>query len=523
MREDIQAELLAAEAALASRSLVDLGLYINRRDRWKPESTVFEVYPHVRILDNLIRRFLADPVKKYLLLAAPPRHSKSWMVSRTLPLWHLINRPDEHVILSGYGASFASTWGRATRDMVTDFPEFGLAVDPSARSVEHFALARPHRGTATFTGIGGSITGRGAHLFVIDDAIKNAEEALSEAYCRKLKEWFDSTARTRLEPGGKMVVMQTVWSYRDLYSQLAKDLDERLVTRIEMPAIANGNIWDPTGRDEGEALCPERYPVEELEDIKAGIDPWAWNAMYMCQPQADEGGLFSKAGRRTYTTTPNHYVLQQPDAPALYVDKAKVRRFVTADLAASTKTQANYTVFSVWDACLLPDSRISSILLAACVRSRIDSADHLEQALDVYRRFKPLFLGVEKATYGLTLVTQLQRAGVPVRELLPDKDKVSRALPASSAWNAGRVYLPAAEEMALVEDLAREALEFPQGKNDDFVDTLSYAVQELDLGPIGPSLGAFRPRDKGPKPGSADEFLARRRKPQRVHQRAVGL
>lgn len=520
---DIQSELLAAEAALALRSPLDMGLYVNRRDKFDPESSAFKAYRYAKMLSDTVVRFVNDPVAKYLLLSGPVRHGKSFLTSRTVPTWYLANNPDHHVILAGYGANFASTWGRFTRDQVAAHPEFGIGIDPSARSVEHFALARPHIGTMTATGVGGSITGRGANLFIIDDPLKEAKEALSETFRKNQVDWYWSTADTRLEPGGKMIVMMARWHTDDLYGHLTERLPADTTWRVETPAVADGNPYDSTERYEGEPLVPERYDAEALDRIRTTTDTWAWNALYQCSPQSEEGGMFSKAGRRSYTSTPDHYVLAQPDAPPVYIDKAKTRRFVTADLAATTKTARDWTVFAVWDAALLPRSSTAVLLLTGIVRTRIDSADHLETAEDVWRRFKPLFIGVEKATYGLTLLTQLQRAGIPVRELIPDKDKVSRAIPASSAWNAGRIYLPAKEEMAVVGDLAEEAHAFPNAKHDDFVDTLSYAVQELDLGPIGPSLGAFRPKEQGPQPGTAGYLLAHRFKKKRKLHIPLGL
>jgi phage terminase large subunit-like protein len=525
----LQSELLAEEAALALRSPLDFGMYVNRRDKFDPKSSVFKAYAYSRMLSSLVVRFLADPTAKYLLLSGPIRHGKSWSLSRTVPSWYLANNPDHHVILAGYGKDFSTIWGRFTRDQISAHPELGIGLDPSARSVEHFALARPHVGTMTATGVGGSIIGRGAHLYLIDDPLKNAEEALSKTFRAKQEDWFWTSANGRLEPGGKLILTMARWHEEDLYGYLWDALPRENTWRVETPALADGNPYDPTGREIGEALVPERYPAaarnpadgQSLQETKITVKPWAWNSQYQCSPQTEEGGMFAKVGRRSYTTTPTHYVLQQPDTPPVYVDRDKTRRFVTVDLAATTKTARDWTVFSVWDAALLPRSTAVALLLAGVVRVRIDSADHLEQAIGVRDKFKPLYIGVETSTYGLTLITQLQRAGVSVRELSPDKDKVSRAIPASSAWNAGRVFLPAKEELAVVDDLAAECHAFPDGNHDDFVDTLSYAVLELDTGPIGPSLGAFRPRKKEPERGTADWLLAQRRKPKQ-RPRAVG-
>ena len=517
---DIQADLLAAEAALALRSPLDMGRYVNRRDKYDPASTIFQTYGYTKFLSDLVVRFVEDPVAKYLLLSGPVRAGKSWVLSRTVPAWFLARYPDKSLIMAGYGSSFASTWGRITRDTLAENPELGVSVDPSARSVETFAMARPHRGQAMFAGVGSGITGRGADLFLIDDPCKTAEEAVSTTYQQKLEDWYWGVADTRLEPGGKMIVMMARWASADTYGRLADRLPADVTWRVETPALADGNPWDPTDRALGESLVPERYSAEDFEAIRAKTDPWAWSALYQCSPQSDEGGLFAKSGRRSYTTTPEHFILQMPDAPPVFLDRRKTRRFVTADLAATTKSQADWTVFAVWEAALLPGTTQSVVLLTGCVRTRIDSADHLAQATAVHQRFKPLFMGIEKATYGLTLITQLQRAGVPVRELLADKDKVSRALPAASAWNAGRVFLPAKEELAVVDELADEVLQFPGGRHDDFEDCLAYAVQELDTGPIGASLGSFRPRKAKPTPGTGAWFQQRRVPPR---QRAVGL
>lgn len=226
-----------------------------------------------------------------MIIDAPPRHGKSEYVSKYLPPWFLGMFPDRHVQLAGYQARFAASWGRKSRDLFEEWgPElFGVTARQDMRAADSWGIqdldGRPRDGTMHTCGIGGPMTGRGAHLLIVDDPIKNAEEAMSETILDRHWDWWESTASTRLEPGGKAIVMATRWSERDLSGRLLESAergDGPPVLRIHLPALAEGN--DILGRQDGEPLWPERYPREKLEEIKSARSPYWWNCLYQGRP-----------------------------------------------------------------------------------------------------------------------------------------------------------------------------------------------------------------------------------------------
>jgi hypothetical protein len=218
-----------------------------------------------------------EPVYR-LTISMPPQHGKSFIVSEHLPAWFLTKYPELRLILASYEADFAASWGLKAKRHVEDHPELGVIVDPNTRSGARWDL-EGHRGGMVTAGAGGAITGKGAHLFVIDDPIKNAEEALSATQRQSLYDWYVSTAITRsrdvglrscgYENGpscpheedktpGRMILMNTRWHEDDLNGRVTSQEPEKWAV-LNLPAIAEEN--DQMGRP-GRALCPELFTVK---------------------------------------------------------------------------------------------------------------------------------------------------------------------------------------------------------------------------------------------------------------------
>jgi hypothetical protein len=207
-----------------------------------------------------------------IIISAPPRHGKSQLTSIYVPTWILEQFPNYKVILAGYGADLATGFSRQVRDIFTDEDNHGLLktrIRQDAKRVEAF-LVEGHTGGMYAVGLGGAITGRGAHVLLIDDYIKEIKEALSPAYRDYIWNWFVTTAYTRLEPGGTCIIIATRWHSDDLIGRLlategTTDTGGKW-EYIELPAIAEEG--DMLGRKVGEALFPDRYPISALEDIQ---------------------------------------------------------------------------------------------------------------------------------------------------------------------------------------------------------------------------------------------------------------
>lgn len=184
-------------------------------------------------------------------------------------------------MLASYEATFAASWGRKARDVIVEHGKhFGVKVCQQVSAADNWEIDR-FGGGMTTAGVGGALTGRGADLMILDDLIKNAEESLSPTIREKHWDWWQSTASTRIEPGGSVLLMMTRWHPEDLAGRiLMENPDEWEV--ISLPALAIHD--DPMGRAEGEALWPERWNVESLQKLKGSIDAYWWQAMYQQNP-----------------------------------------------------------------------------------------------------------------------------------------------------------------------------------------------------------------------------------------------
>lgn len=224
-----------------------------------------------------------------LIITMPPRHGKSHIVSERFPAWHLGRNPEHHVIVASYAADLANKFSKRARALVEHqatretFPQFRL--DPDAQAVQDWGTTAG--GGFRAAGVGGGITGMGAHVLVIDDPIKDAEEAHSPTIREKVWEWYTSTAYTRLLPGAGVLVIMTRWHGDDLVGRLLKQGGWEVA---HYPAIADE---EEEHRAAGDALHPERYDLAQLQSIREAIGSYYFSALYQGRPTAREGQPFT--------------------------------------------------------------------------------------------------------------------------------------------------------------------------------------------------------------------------------------
>lgn len=470
-------------------------------------------FPHITYISDLIAAFMRDELlgpnglpAKRLFLTMPPRHGKSYLLSQTVPAWYLSMYPDRHVILTTYEAEFAASWGGKVRDtLAAHGPKFGISLDPSVQAKGRWGLAKPYLGGMITAGMGGPITGMGAGLLIGDDWVKNSDEADSEPWRRKAWNWYNTTFKTRFQKDlsdptaiqPKMLLLMTRWHDDDPMGRLMRR-QEALgdLVIVHLPALCTDPENDPLGRALGDALCPPIMSALELRGLRAE-DPPSFEALYQGNPTPDEGGLFSKSHFRQWRYATAYagdaadgapltgtYILLTPEGAQVPHRAADCKHFITADLAISEKKRADYTVFSCW--AITPDR---DLLLTARFRAKIAEADHLPALQTFYDDQSAtlraagggdiLQVGIEKATYGLSLIANARRSSnMPIRELSPDTDKFSRAVPAGTLTKGGKFYLP--ENAAWAEEFVGECCQFPLGTHDDQVDTFSYAAHVMN-------------------------------------------
>lgn len=386
-----------------------------------------------------------------LIITMPPRHGKSELASIRFPAFYLGQNPDHRIILASYSADLAQNFSRQVRRIVETpeyaeiFPEIVLAAD--SRSVGMWDISG-RRGGMKATGVGGPLTGFGSDLLLIDDPIKNREEAESETVRESTWDWYTSVARTRLEKHGKIVIILTRWHEDDLVGRLlnAQGTDPQADkwSVLHLPAIS----------DDGHPLWPEKYSISALESIRATIGPRDWESLYQGRPTPPEGSMFKRSQFEVIDSEP---------------EGLRYVRFW--DLAASGKESADFTAGAK---CGITET--GELIISDLYHERKDWPD-VEADMAAMVSMEPgLEWGIEQAGFQLAVIQQLQRDPrfyrIPITGVPVDRDKVSRARP----WQPRKVKLVRG---LWNQKFIAEALSFPLGKHDDMVDAVSGAYQLL--------------------------------------------
>jgi predicted phage terminase large subunit-like protein len=419
---------------------------------------------------------------KRLLVAMPPRHGKSEFVSRFFPAWYLGTYPDRRVILTSYEADFARSWGGKVRDLLQQHgPDvFGVSVRSDSTAADRWDLAGRDGGMVT-AGVGGPITGKGAHLLIIDDPVKNDEQANSETYRNKAWEWYLSTAFTRLEPGGTIILIQTRWHEDDLAGRiLTKSETAREPWHVvDLPALALED--DAIGRAEGEPLWPRRYDLAALEDIRHELGSYWFAALYQQRPAPPGGGMFKRAWFDLVDAAP-------ADAPRVrYWDKAGTEGGDGAYTAGVLMARRSDGIFYVED--------VVRGRWSAGERERVikQTAESDGKHVHVWVEQEPGSGGKESAQN-----TVINLAGWVVHAEPVTGDKVARARPFAAQAEALNVRLvrdtPARRWNAAFLD---ELEMFPNGKYKDQVDAGAGSFNKLAL-VARPGPAASAPRVTAP-------------------------
>lgn len=253
--------------------------------------------PHLDMIDDVFRRIAAGE-RMQVMITCPPRHGKSQRASRWGPLWYLRRNPTARVMLASYGAELADDHGRWVRDQIRSYaPTLGIHLHPGSHAANRFDLEAPRgssiRGGMVTAGVGGSLTGKGFSLGIIDDPFKGSDDANSPAQRERVWNWYQSVFYTRRAPGASIILINTRWHEDDLSGRILATEPENW-TLIDLPAIAISDN-DPLGRRPGQALWPEQYDEEELARTRRAVGERVWWALYQQQPRPLEGGVWQWA------------------------------------------------------------------------------------------------------------------------------------------------------------------------------------------------------------------------------------
>lgn len=413
---------------------------------------------HMVLIDALQR--LAEKKFLRLIVMMPPRHGKSELVSRLFPAWCFARNVDEQVIVASYSLDLASAMNRDCQKIVTS--DTYSALFPKSRVATSVDVGKIHttkrfdistgRGYYVAAGVGGGITGVGATVGIIDDPVKNAEEADSQTYRNKAHEWYKSTFSTRLEPGAVEVICQTRWHEDDLTGRIL--LEKKPGTEVvSMPALAE-KIDEK--RMVGDALWPTKYSRTALLERKDTVGTRVWNALFQQRPSDEEGGSIKKTWFGSYD--PRAFDLKGKRVN-FYVDTAytdKERNDPTGALAY-VKQGAFYYLLEFDSQWLEFNEQVKFVKDFTTKNGYTGSS----------------IIRVEPKASGKSVV-QVMKAGTSlnIKEAISPKDsKTARVNSVSGVLEAGRVLLPTG--MLWVQNFLSEVGGFPNAAHDEAVDCLT--------------------------------------------------
>ena len=402
---------------------------------------------------------IAEGKCKRLIVNMPPRHTKSEFASYLLPAWYLGKFPDRKIIQTSNTAELAVGFGRKVRNLVGSeqyariFPDVSLRADSKAAG----RWSTNANGDYFAIGVGGTVTGKGADLLIIDDPHSEQEAAIAatnpEVY-DKVYEWYGSGPRQRLQPGGAIVIIMTRWSKRDLVGKIVKSSIER-----------DGEEWDivefPAILPSGNSLWPEFWPIKELLALKNELPVSKWNAQYMQSPTSEEGAMVKREWWKIWEKEdpPNcDFIIQ------------------SWDTAFTKNERSDYSACTTWGVFYLnenPDD--PNIILLDAHKERLEFPELKAKALEMYKEWEPDAFVIEAKAAGSPLIYELRRMGIPVSEFTPTRgnDKIARMNSVTDLFSSGKVWAPSRR---WADEVMEEMAAFPNSEHDDLVDSSTQAL-----------------------------------------------
>jgi predicted phage terminase large subunit-like protein len=414
---------------------------------------------HHKVMARKFEEIASGKIKR-LIINMPPRHTKSEFASYMLPAWFLGKYPDKKVIQTSNTADLAVGFGRKVRNLVGSeqyskiFPNVNLRQDSKAagrwstnKDGEYFAI-----------GVGGTVTGKGADLLIIDDPHSEQEAALAAGDASvfdKVYEWYTSGPRQRLQPGGSIVVVMTRWAKRDLtgrilQSSIEKDGNDEWEV-IDFPAILPSD----------KPLWPEFWSLEELEALRSELPVSKWNAQYQQSPTSEQGAIVKREWWKEWKNEDPprcEFVIQSWDTAFLKTERS--------DYSACTTWGVFYINENVNDA---------NIILLDSFKRRMEFPELKEKAFNHYKQWEPDAFVVEAKASGAPLIFELRAMGIPVQEFTPSRgnDKMVRINSVADLFASGKVWAPSTR---WADELIEEMASFPNAENDDLVDSATQAL-----------------------------------------------
>lgn len=413
---------------------------------------------HHKVMAKKFEEIAQGKIKR-LIINMPPRHTKSEFASFMLPAWFLGKYPNKKIIQCSNTAELAVGFGRKVRNLVDSeayariFPNVSLRSDSKAAgrwstsgNGEYFAI-----------GVGGTVTGKGADLLIIDDPHSEQEAALAAgdpSVFDKVYEWYTSGPRQRLQPGGSIVVVMTRWAKRDLTGKILQSMIDK-----------DGETWEvinfPAILPSGNPLWPEFWSLAELEALQLELPPSKWNAQYQQSPTSEEGAIVKREWWKEWKE-----------------DKPPSCEFIIQswDTAFTKNERSDYSACTTWGVFYMNENpNDPNVILLDAFKRRMEFPELKEKAFNHYKEWEPDAFIVEAKASGAPLIYELRAMGIPVSEFTPSRgnDKMVRINSVADLFASGKVWAPATR---WADELIEEMAAFPNSDHDDLVDSSTQAL-----------------------------------------------
>jgi predicted phage terminase large subunit-like protein len=521
LRAELEAAAAAGNAALARMAVCraardDLLTFaqVTSADPAAPDDlgmSRYRIGRHHRLIASCLQA-VEMGLETRVIISIPPRHGKSELASRKFLAWTSGRNPDKSLIFGTYNEEFALDFGRDVRGIMQQpvyqqiFPEVAL----SSGSVASNRLQTTKGGTLFFVGRGGSVVGRGGHKLILDDPIKDRSEADSKLIREQLWHWFTDVFMTRLmDAWSAVIIILTRWHEDDLVGRLTDPrnaaYDPVLAAQwhvINVPALADQD--DILERKPGEALWPERFTREYLEDMRK-LNPESFASIWQGRPAPESGAFFTRECIVPY---------RQNELPS------NLRLYGASDHATSAHQKNDRTCMG-----LVGVDAMNDIWVLPDLFWRRAATSQVVEAMLTYFQREPMLWWAERDQIFKSIEPFLRQrmqetnTYCAIHQMPSNKDKVARAQPIRSRMAMGKVHLPV--YASWYGEAVHELMVFDHGLHDDFVDFLSLIGRGLHI-QLAPH-GRSEPANDGPKPGTFGYLKAQsRRTLQRERARKYG-
>ena len=454
-KELLQLQVMVVEKKIKNRARTDFMSFV--KAVW-PE---FIEGAHHRVVAKKFNDLAEGKITR-LIVNMPPRHTKSEFASFLLPAWMVGRTPKLKIIQATHTGELAIKFGRKAKHLIDseDYAKiFDTTLQEDSKAAGRWETAQG--GEYFAAGVGGAITGRGADLLIIDDP-HSEQDAMSPSALENCYEWYTSGPRQRLQPGGKIILVMTRWSKKDLTGILLKnqkDVKGDQWEVVEFPAIMDHG-------SKKRAVWPQYWKLEELEKVKATLPVGKWNAQWMQQPTSEEGALIKREWWKSWTKDwlPTcNYIIQSYDTAFL------------------KKETADYSAITTWGVFYPNEDSKANLILLDSVKDRFEFPELRRVALEQYKYWNPDMVIVEQKASGTPLTHELRLMDIPVMTFTPSKgnDKHVRVNSCAPLFEAGLIWAP---DRKFAEEVIEECASFPFGDHDDLVDSMTMAVMRFRQG-----------------------------------------